>query len=81
MSSKLEFVTALRLPKGSVWKVKSELVGGTRLEGLSDPTDTLPRVKLSPEAFEALKSLRHRGETIREVAERLIFKATGQTHG
>jgi hypothetical protein len=27
MSNKPEFVTALRLPKGSVWKVKSELVG------------------------------------------------------
>jgi hypothetical protein len=75
MSSKPEFVTAHRLPKGSVWKVKSELVGGTRLEGLSDPADSLPRVKISPEAFEVLKSLRHRGETIREVTERLIFAA------
>jgi hypothetical protein len=78
MSSKPEFTTAHRLPKGSVWKVKTELVGGTRLEGLSDPADTLPRVKLSPEAFEALKCLRHRGETIREVVERLIFTAVEQ---
>jgi len=80
MSSKPEFVTAHRLPKGSVWKVKTELVGGTRLEGLSDPADTLPRVKLSSEAFEALKGLRHRGETIREVVERLIFTAAGEAH-
>ena len=78
MSSKPEFTTAYRLPKGSVWKVKAELVGGTRLEGLADPADTLPRVKISPEAFEALKSLRHRGETIREAVERLIFAAAEQ---
>jgi hypothetical protein len=75
MSSKPEFMTAHRLPKGSVWKVKTELVGGTRLEALSDPADALPRVKISPEAFEALKGLRHRGETIRETMERLIFAA------
>jgi hypothetical protein len=75
MSSKPDFVTAHRLPKGSVWKVQSELVGGTRREGLSDPADALPRVKLSPEAFETLKRLRHRGETIREAVERLIFTA------
>jgi hypothetical protein len=31
MSNKPEFVTSHRLPKGSVWKVKAELVGGTRL--------------------------------------------------
>jgi hypothetical protein len=36
MSNKPEFVTAHRLPKGSVWKVKTELVGRTRLEGLSE---------------------------------------------
>ncbi|MFM0053769.1 hypothetical protein [Caballeronia grimmiae] len=80
-NSKPEFTTAHRLPKGSLWKVKAELVGGTRLEGLSDLADTLPRVKISPEAFEALKGLRHRGETIREVVERLVFTATGQAHG
>ncbi|SAL52639.1 hypothetical protein [Caballeronia concitans] len=74
-NSKPEFTTAHRLPKGSVWKVKVELVGGTRLEGLSDSADTLPRVKISREAFEALKGLRHRGETIREAVERLIFAA------
>jgi hypothetical protein len=43
--SKSEFVTAHRLPKGSVWRVKAELVGGTRLEGLPEPTDTQPRVR------------------------------------
>ena len=58
--------------------VKAELVGGTRLEGLSDPVDALPRVKISPEAFGALKGLRHRGETIREVMERLIFAEAKQ---
>lgn len=78
MSSKPEFVTAHRLPKGSVWKVKTELVGGTRLEGLLDPANALPRVKISAEAFEALKGLRNRGETIREVMERLIFAAAKQ---
>ncbi|WP_250537430.1 hypothetical protein [Caballeronia sp. AZ10_KS36] len=78
MSSKPEFTTAHRLPKGSVWKVKAELVGGTRLEGLSGATDALPRVKISSDAFEVLKSLRHRGETIREVVERLIFAAAEQ---
>lgn len=36
MSNKSEFVTAHRLPKGSVWKVKAERVGGTRLDGLSE---------------------------------------------
>jgi hypothetical protein len=80
MSSKPEFVTAHRLPKGSVWKVKTELVGGTRLEGLSDPADTLPRVKISSEAFDALKKLRHRGETIREAVERLIFTVIEELH-
>ncbi|SAL85741.1 hypothetical protein AWB68_07788 [Caballeronia choica] len=77
-NSKPEFTTAHRLPKGSVWRVKAELVGGTRLEGLSDPADALPRVKISPEAFEALKGLRHRGETIREAVEWLIFAAAEQ---
>ena len=81
MSSKPEFVTAHKLPKGSVWKVTAESVGGTRLEGLLEPAGALPRVKISPAAFDALKGLRHRGETIREVVERLIFTATGQTHG
>ncbi len=78
MSSKREFVTAHRLPKGSVWRVKAELVGGARLEGLSEPGgDALPRVRLSPEAFQILKGLRNHGETIREVVERLIFAAAG----
>jgi hypothetical protein len=77
--SKPEFVTAHRLPKGSVWRVKAELVGGTRLEGLAEPADALPRVRISPEAFQALKGLRNRGETIREVVERLIFEAAGET--
>jgi hypothetical protein len=45
MNHKPEFVTAHRLPKGSVWKVKAELVGGTRLEGLPEPSDALPGVK------------------------------------
>lgn len=80
MSSKPEFTTAHRLPKGSVWKVKTELVSGTRLEGLSDPADALPRLKISPEAFEALKGLRSRGETIRKVVERLIFLAAEQAN-
>lgn len=75
MSSKPEFVTAHRLPKGSVWRAKAELVGGTRLEGLAEPAESLPRVRISPEAFQALKGLRNRGETIREVVERLIFEA------
>jgi hypothetical protein len=75
MSNKLEFMTAHRLPKGSVWKVKAELVGGTRLEGLSEPSEALPRVKLSPTAFEALKRLRRGGETVRETMERLIYDA------
>jgi hypothetical protein len=75
MSNKPEFVTAHRLPKGSVWKVKAELVGGTRLEGLPEPSEALPRVKLSPTAFEALKRLRRDGETVRETMERLIFEA------
>jgi hypothetical protein len=79
-SSKPEFVTAHRLPKGSVWKVKAELVGGARLEGLSEPSNALPRVRISPEAFEALKGLRSRGETIREVVERLIFLAAEQAN-
>lgn len=76
MSSKPEFVTAHRLPKGSVWKVKAELVSGTRLEGLAEPADALPKVRISPDAFHALRGLRNRGETIREVMERLIFEAT-----
>jgi hypothetical protein len=76
--SKSEFVTAHRLPKGSVWRVKAELVGGTRLEGLAKPADALPRVRISPEAFQILKGLRNHGETIREVVERLIFEATGK---
>lgn len=79
MSSKPEFVTTHRLPKGSVWKVKAELVGGTRLEGLPESADVLPRVRISPEAFHSLKGLRNRGETIREVMERLIFEAAGKS--
>jgi hypothetical protein len=79
MNNKPEFVTAHRLPKGSMWKVKTELVGGTRLEGLPEASDTLPRVRISPEAFDALKGLRNRGETVREVVERLIFAAAGQS--
>ncbi len=75
MSNKPEFVTVHRLPKGSVWKVKAELVGGTRLEGLPEASESLPRVKMSPAAFEALKALRNGGETVREVVERLIFAA------
>ncbi|MFM0408813.1 hypothetical protein [Paraburkholderia dipogonis] len=78
MSSKPEFLTAHRLPKSSVWKVKAELVDGTRLEGLPGSAGTLPRVRLSPDAFNALKALRNRGETIREVMERLIFEAAGK---
>jgi hypothetical protein len=78
MSNKPEFVTPHRLPKGSVWKVKSELVGETRLECLSDSAEALPRVKISAKAFEALRDLRSRGETIREVTERLIFAAAKQ---
>jgi hypothetical protein len=81
MSPKPEFVTAHRLPKGSVWKVKAELVGGTRLEGLPEASEALPRVKLSPEAFEALKKLRIGGETVREVVERLIFAAADMPAG
>jgi hypothetical protein len=77
--SKPEFVTAHRLPKGSVWKVKAELVGGTRLEGLTADLEALPRVKMSPEAFEALKRLRSHGETVREVVERLIFEASDRS--
>jgi hypothetical protein len=80
MNSKPEFVTVHRLPKGSVWKVKAELVGGTRLEGLSGPADALPRLRISSEAFEALRGLRNRGETIREVVERLILAATEQAN-
>jgi hypothetical protein len=75
MSNKPEFVTVHRLPKGSVWKVKAELVGGTRLEGLSEVSESLPRVKMSPAAFEALKALRNGGETVRGAVERLIFAA------
>jgi hypothetical protein len=71
-------VTAHRLPKGSAWKVKAELVGGTRLEGLPEDSDALPKVRISPEAFLALKGLRDRGETVREVVERLIFEAAGK---
>lgn len=81
MSNKPEFVTALRLPKGSVWKVKSELVGETRLECVSDSAEPLPRIKISPEAFEVLRSLRNRGETIREVTERLIVSGRYSTSG
>jgi hypothetical protein len=78
MRSKREFVTEHRLPKGSVWRVTAELVGGTRLEGLPQPADARPRVRISPEAFQVLKGLRNRGETIREVVERLIFEAAGK---
>lgn len=78
MSRKPEFVTAHRLPKGSVWKVKAELMGGTRLEGLPEPADALPRVRISPAAFQVLKGLRNRGETIRAVVERLIFEAASK---
>jgi hypothetical protein len=55
MSRKPEFVTAHRLPKGSVWKVKAELVGGTRLEGLPETADALPRVRISPGLFRSSK--------------------------
>lgn len=78
MSCKPEFITAHHLPKGSVCKVKAELVGGTRLEGLPESADALPKVRISPEAFHALKGLRNRSETIREVMERLIFGAAGK---
>jgi hypothetical protein len=78
MGNKPEFVTSHRLPKDSVWKVKAELVGGTRLEGLPEPADALPRVRISRNAFQALKGLRNRGEAIREVMERLIFEAAGK---
>jgi hypothetical protein len=75
MSNKPEFVTSIRLPKGSVWKVKDELVGGTRLEGLTEALGGLPRVRMSPEAFQALKQIRRRGETVQEAVERVIFEA------
>ena len=54
------------------------MVRGTRLEGLPEPTDTQRRVRISPDAFQAVKGLRNRGETIREVMERLIFEAAGK---
>jgi hypothetical protein len=79
MSNKPEFMTVHRLPKGSVWKVKAELVGGTRLEGLPQASERLPKVSLSPEAFQALKGLRNRGETVREVMERMIFESTSKS--
>lgn len=78
MSSKPEFVTAPGYRRAAYGGVKAELVGGMRLEGLAESTDALPRVRISPEAFQALKGLRNRGETIREVVERLIFEATAK---
>ncbi|VVD31213.1 UDP-N-acetylenolpyruvoylglucosamine reductase (plasmid) [Paraburkholderia dioscoreae] len=57
MSSKPEFLTSHRLPKGSVWKeVKAELVGGTCLEGLPGSAGALPRVEISSDAFHTLCS-------------------------
>jgi hypothetical protein len=53
---------------------KPEFVTAHRL-----PPDALPRVKISPEAFQTLKRLRNHGETIREVVERLIFEAAGKS--
>jgi hypothetical protein len=77
--SKPEFMTAHRLAKGSLWRVKAELVGGTRLEGLVESTDALSKVRISAEAFQALKGLRNRGETPQRGGRTADLRSSRQT--
>jgi hypothetical protein len=61
-------------PKGTLLRVDAELMGGSLLETL-EPAEGTHKVKLSAGAFEALKALRNRGETVQNCMERLIFAA------
>ncbi|KWF39197.1 hypothetical protein [Burkholderia diffusa] len=78
MSRKTEFITSARLQEGSLWKVVNEVVGGSHLQEVVSDGNALPRIKVSHETFFAAKRLRRKGETVRDVVERLIFAATGR---
>lgn len=77
MSRKTEFITSARLQEGSLWKVVNEVVGGSHLQEVVSDGNALPRIKVSHEAFAVAKRLRRKGETVRDVVERLIFATTG----
>ncbi|WP_334007919.1 hypothetical protein [Burkholderia orbicola] len=77
MSRKTEFITSARLQEGSLWKVVNEVVGGSHLQEVVTDSNALPRIKVSHEAFAVAKRLRRKGETVRDVVERLIFATTG----
>jgi hypothetical protein len=68
-------VIGFHKPKGTVLRVKAELVGGSLLQELQPPDEGTHRVKLGTAAFEALKGLRKDGERLQDVVERLIFTA------
>jgi len=66
----------LHWPKGTMLRVKDELVGGSLLQELQPPGEDSHKIKIGPAAFEALKGLRKDGERLQDVTERLIFAAT-----
>jgi hypothetical protein len=62
-------------PKGTLLKVKSELVGGSLVTPLQPPDEETHKIRVGSAAFEALKGLRRDGERLQDVVERLIFAA------
>lgn len=68
-------VIGLHWPKGTMLRVKDELVGGSLLQELQPPDEDSHRIKVGHTAFEALKELRKNGERLQDVMERLIFAA------
>jgi hypothetical protein len=63
----------LHWPKGTMLRVKDELVGGSLLQELQPPDEDSHKIKIGSAAFEALKGLRKDGERLQDVMERLIF--------
>jgi len=66
-------VIGLHWPKGTMLRVKGELVGGSLLQELQPPEEGIHKVKIGSAAFEVLKGLRRDGERLQDVVERLIF--------
>jgi hypothetical protein len=68
-------VIGLHWPKGTMLRVKDELVGGSLLQELQPSDKDTHKIKVGSAAFEALKGLRRDGERLQDVIERLIFSA------
>ncbi len=71
----IEIYAMHKMQVGTLWKAAEETWGGTMLKQLVLPDVDLAKVRFAHSVFEALKSKRKKGETVRQALERIILEA------